>query len=268
MDKVKIGSEFAYEVDSVSFSYSAASSRVLNGLSLKLRAEGGATFLLGGNGSGKSTLIRLMLSELTPDMGVIRLFGRDVREYAPRVRARLVSYVPQGFSMPFNYTALDVVTMGRNPHSSVFSALTERDYMIGRECMERLSIGRLAGRGFLEISGGEKKLCLIARALAQGACVMLMDEPEAELDYGNRLLVLQAVRSLANDGTRILLTSHNPESALMFADETIAIKDGRLIASGPPSDIIDETLMQTLYGVKASILNTPDGHRLMVSRLI
>lgn len=254
----------AYETECLEFSYSPNGVRVLNCISLKLHASGGVTFLLGENGSGKSTLIRLMLAELHPSAGTIKLYGKSVFEYKPKLRAKLVSYVPQDFSMPFNYTALDMVAMGRVAYGSLFSSLSKADYMTAYECMERLSIQRLSGHHFLELSGGEKKLCLIARSLAQGARIMLMDEPESELDYGNRLIMLDTIRTLALDGVSILLTSHNPESAIGFADRVLAIKDGRLIADGAPQDVIDEALMEQLYGVKTRIFKTPDGDTLML----
>ncbi len=254
----------AYETESLEFSYTPNGARVLNGISLKLRDSGGVTFLLGENGSGKSTLIRLMLAELHPSVGTVKLYGKSVFEYKPKQRAKLVSYVPQDFSMPFNYTALDMVAMGRVAHGSLFSSLSKADYMTAYECMERLSIQRLSGYNFLELSGGEKKLCLIARSLAQGARIMLMDEPESELDYGNRLIVLETIRALALDGVSVLLTSHNPESAIGFADRVLAIKGGQLIADGTPQDVVDEALMEQLYGVKTRIFKTPDGYTLML----
>lgn len=232
-----------YTINSLAFAY-PNSPRILSGVDFEL--TGGLTFLLGGNGSGKSTLLKLMLAQLKPCAGEIRLLDKPVGEYSPRKRAVLVSYVPQSYSMQFNYTALEMVAMGRTPHISPFVSISTHDFELAKSAMARLGIERLADKGFLELSGGERRLCIIARALVGSSRIILMDEPTAELDYGNRYMVLETIRSLTD--CTVLLSSHDPEAAQAFADRVIALKAGQIAFDGTPHEVLTADAVESLYG--------------------
>lgn len=240
------------EIENLCFSYS--SHEVLKGFSLTA-ARGEIVYVLGPNGAGKTTLFRCLMGHIKPSSGKVLINGRPTTAYSAQELAREVAYIPQSCIPSFNYSVRQIAAMGRTSHLALFSSPSERDYRITDAALEKLGIEQLADCGISEISGGERQLALIARALAQEAKILIMDEPTASLDYGNQLRVQSLMRSLAHEGMLVLMSSHNPQYALHFADRVIAISDGRSLACGRPAEVINSSLLSELYGVSVKVSN-------------
>jgi len=232
------------EARSLSFGYHGVP--VGEGVDLVL-AGGEIVCLLGPNGGGKTTLFRTLLGVLPPIAGEVRVAGRPLAGWSRRERARLLGWVPQAHAGLFAFTVEDVVLMGRTARRGRFAAPSRRDHDAARSAMERLGIGRLAPRVYTQISGGERQLALVARALAQEAGVLILDEPTASLDFGNQLRVLSEVRRLRDDGIGILMSTHQPEHALEVADRIALLEAGRLVAQGPPRETATPERLARLY---------------------
>ena len=254
-----------YSCEKLSFTYGNKS--ILNGVSLQIK-EGNIVSLLGANGAGKSTQMRLFLGLLKPSGGEIRLKNRPLTSYTNKQRALHVSYVPQSTHIAFSFQAIDIVLMGRIVYESWFKQPSSEDIKIALNSMERLNIGHLAKRAFQTLSGGEKQLVLIARSLAQGAKILVMDEPISGLDYGNQLRLLQNILNLSKEGYTFLKSTHLPEHALVLNGHTCALKDGKIIANGQTQKVLNEALIEELYGIKVSFDKTQDGHTVCVPSFI
>lgn len=236
---------------------------VLNGASLALR-PGEVVSLLGANGAGKSTLLRILLGLLTPRAGRVTLAGRPLSTWPRRELARHVAYVPQMHATPFPYTVRQIVALGRLPASGLFAALSGEDRDAVEHAIARLAIGRLADKPYTEISGGERQLALIARAIAQGSRLLVMDEPATGLDYGNQIGLLDLLQSLAVDGYGILKTTHHPDHVLAGSDRVVLLRHGRIVADGVPADVLTGECLSALYGIPVAPFRLPDG-RLVVA---
>lgn len=232
--------------------------RVLDGASLALN-PGEVVSLLGANGAGKSTLLRLLLGLLKPAAGAVTLHGRPLGDWRQRDLARQLAYVPQVHVTPFPYTVREVALLGRLPASGLFRAPTAADHAAADAALQHLAIAHLANRSYTEISGGERQLALIARALAQGARLLVMDEPAAGLDYGHQLRLLERLAILAGEGYGILMTTHHPEHALVASHRVLLMRDGRIEADGPPDAVVTAQNIQRLYGVAVDAVHAADG---------
>jgi iron complex transport system ATP-binding protein len=233
------------QAERISFGYRGV--KVLDDLSLAIPA-GGVVALLGPNGSGKTTLLKLLLGILRPQGGSIRFRNTDISSIPARELARHLAYVPQVHRETFGYRVFDVVLMGRMPHTSFLGRYGATDMRITREALERLSIDHLAERTYTEISGGERQLTLIARAMAQGARTFVMDEPTNGLDYGNQLRLLDRVKSLSREESfTFILTTHHPDHALAIADRVIMMRCGGIIRDGLPHETITPHALAELY---------------------
>ena len=241
------------EVKELNFSYKK-SVPVLRDLSFSL-PSGKFICLLGPNGVGKSTLFKCMLGLLRGYSGEIRIDGEDIRTLTQKQLARRVAYIPQSTAPVFNYTVSDVVLMGTTSLTSGFSSPGRREAAYVENALETLNIGHLRDRLFMNISGGERQLVLIARALAQQANILFMDEPTANLDYGNQVRVLEQVHRLSRQGYTVIQSTHNPEQAFLYADEVLAIQNGTVAAQGAPNAVMDAALISGLYGIEAEVLS-------------
>ena len=238
------------EARNLGFGY--GSRRVGTDVSLAL-AAGEVLCLLGPNGSGKTTLFKTLLGLLPPQAGDVLIDGADLRTRSREQVARMVSYVPQAHAAFFPFTVREVVLMGRTAHLGVFSSPSRRDREVAHAALERMHLSHLADSIYTRISGGERQLTLIARALAQDAQVVVMDEPTANLDFGNQVRVLQHIRSLAGSGIGVLLSTHDPDHAFLCADRVAMLHDGRLVRHGPPPEVITAESLKQVYGVDAVV---------------
>ncbi|MDD5280811.1 ABC transporter ATP-binding protein [Acidithiobacillus sp.] len=236
---------------------------VLENISLEIR-PGESVALLGANGSGKSTLIRLLLGIIQPQSGEIRIDGIPLSALTARERARRLAYVPQDHGAVFPFLVQDVVLMGRMPHQSWLGGARAHDRAEVEKALERLSIADLARRSYTELSGGQRQLVLIARALAQEAPILILDEPVTGLDYGNQHRLMAQIQDLARSGFAVLQSSHYPEHALAAATRVILLKDGRVLADGPAESVICPDHMRALYGVDIEFVDLGDGRRVLV----
>ncbi|WKN19827.1 ABC transporter ATP-binding protein [Azotobacter vinelandii] len=220
--------------------------------------------LLGPNGVGKTTLFKTLLGLLPPRSGEIRLDGRPTRHWSRREFARWVGYVPQAHTPPFPFQVEDVVAMGRTAHGSLFSGPGQEGRKVAAEALETLGISALAKASYTEISGGERQLVLIARALAQQPRILVMDEPTSNLDYGNQLKVMAHIRQIAHGRDMgIILTTHHPDHALLYASRVLTLDREKRYRVGAPATLISEDYLRRTYGVETEIheIDRHDGRK-------
>lgn len=226
--------------------------RVGSDVSLFL-SSGEVLCLLGPNGSGKTTLFKTLLGLLAPQGGQVLVDGADARHKPRDQVARLLSYVPQAHAAFFPFTVSEVVLMGRTAHLGVFSSPSRHDREVAQAAIERMGLGRLAGSIYTRISGGERQLALIARALAQDGRIIVMDEPTANLDFGNQVRVMEHIQAVARAGVGVLLSTHDPDQAFLCADRVAMLHEGKLARMGTPAEAITAESLHELYGVEVVV---------------
>lgn len=247
------------QVRDVEFSY--GKQEVLKGISFCME-KGEFVCVLGANGCGKTTLLKSILAFLTPQHGQVLLYGKDIHQMDECERARKIAYIPQYHTPPFPFTVRDVVLMGRTPHLSRICRPTEKDCRIADESMERLGIAHYANKSYTALSGGQRQMVVIARALAQQPDLLIMDEPTASLDFGNQYLVLAQVKKLAREGMGVLMVTHNPDHAFYCADRIIAMEDGKILSMGDAGKVINEAVMKAVYHMPVKVRSVSLGEGL------
>jgi len=220
---------------------------LLEGASFSL-ARGQAMALLGPNGSGKTTLLRCLLGLIDPQAGQVCIDTDDVHCMPPARRARRMAYVPQAVSPAFPFQVFDMVLMGRSAHLRFMADPARADVDAAQQALEHLGIGHLAQRRFDALSGGERQLTLLARALAQDAPFVVLDEPCASLDLGHQVEVLSALRALKREGRAVLMSTHLPEHALALGADALLIQRHGLAGPAPSEQLLQSELLSSLYG--------------------
>ena len=238
---------------------------ILRGVDLAV-GEGEVVGLLGRNGAGKTTLIRVATRVATPDSGEVSLRGRPLASYARRELAPTIAVVPQETSVPFAFEALEVVLMGRAPHLGLLGFESGRDVDLAMQAMERIGIAHLADRPVTLLSGGERQLVVLARALAQDAPILLLDEPTAFLDLRHRLEVLSLVRDLARSGRSALVVSHDLGLSARFCDRLALLAAVEGGAQGPPREVLTPGALRRAFDIDADVVAGPGGVPLVVPR--
>jgi iron complex transport system ATP-binding protein len=238
-------------VESLAFGFPGRT--IGRGVSFELGA-GEVMCVLGPNGGGKTTLFRTVLGLLEKHSGSIRLEGRSIESLSRTEVAKRIGYVPQGHSAYFGYAVRDFVLMGRTAHLGIFSSPTTRDHDVAGRVLASLGIAHLAERPVTEVSGGERQLALVARALAQEPRLLVLDEPTASLDFGNQVRVLERIAALARTGIAILFASHDPDHAFLCAQRALLLAEGRVLESGAPRDVIRPDTLHRMYGVTVEVL--------------
>ncbi len=255
-------------VDNVSFAYERGRrrglARVLEGVSFAV-ARGTIVGLLGPNGSGKTTLLRIIDAMLEPSSGRVTLEGEDVARLSRRALARRIAVVPQETRSAFDFTALDIVLMGRYAHLGPLQLEGADDLAIAREAMTATGTLALEGRRFDTLSGGEKQRVVIAGALAQAADVLLLDEPTASLDLRYQLDIAALLVALnQHRGTTMVLSTHDLNLAAAVCSSLVLLRAGRVLAAGPTSDVLTAGAVRELYGVEADVERHPRAGHLTV----
>lgn len=227
---------------------------VLQGVSLTAR-PGEVTVLLGPNGSGKTTLFFCLSAHLKPRAGRIFLNGHPLEKLSRRELARRLATVPQEHHPVFPYSVRDLVLLGRLPHTGFFSQPRHHDYQVVEEILDLLHLRPVADKPYTRLSGGERQLVLIGRCLAQEPEVLLLDEPTSHLDLANQVMVLNLVRRLAQgQNLTVLMTLHDPNLALLYADQVVLLSQGKVTAQGPPAAVITAEAISALYGIKIGLM--------------
>ena len=217
--------------------------------------------VLGPNGGGKTTLFRTMLGLLRAHAGGISITtargNTALENCTPVERALLMAYVPQAGYPTFAFTVREVVLMGRTAHLGLFASPGMKDIDATNAAIAELNISHLADKNFTQISGGERQLALIARALAQESPLLIMDEPTASLDFGNQSLILHEILRLKASGRSVLFCTHDPDHALRCADRALLLHRGNVLALGAPRNVVTAANLKTLYGVEVQLIEDP-----------
>jgi len=237
-------------VENVSFSYGRL--QVLKDVTMNAK-EGEIVCLLGPNGAGKSTLLKCILGALKPQKGRIIINGDDISNLNPIELAKLIGYVPQVIEQTFPLTVFEVILTGRLPHLSWTPRQSDLEAV--RTAMRLLGIENLAWKNLSELSGGQRQKVLLAMALAKEPSILLLDEPTSNLDLNSQLEVMDVIRDVVEDGKTAIVALHDLNLALRYADRVVVMKDGRVIADGKPAEVLEEDVIEGVYGVKAIVKN-------------
>ncbi len=251
--------------EEVSFRYAPDGPLVVNGVSVRL-AAGALVGILGPNGSGKTTLLRLLSGTRRPSAGRVMLGDQPLDRRSRRDVARRIAVVPQETELAFEYSAIEIVLMGRHPHLGVFTVEGPEDMRIAREALAATGTADLAERPFHQLSGGEKQRIVIAAALAQSAALLLLDEPTASLDLGYQLEVSSLLLRLNRDhGVTMAISTHDLNLAASICRELILMRDGKVLASGPTDTVLTPENVRRLYDVEADVhVHSETGHMTVV----
>ena len=224
-------------------------------------SSGEIVCLVGPNGIGKTTLFKTILGFLPALSGVIRIDRKRLAALTPQETARYLGYVPQSHTPPFAFQALEVILMGRTAHLGVFGQPEKKDREIVERIIETLGIGALRGRLYTELSGGERQMVLIARALAQEPTFILMDEPTSNLDFGNQALVLEQILKLKDCGIGVIMTTHYPEQVLLLNTRVLLIKKDKTVHTGNAKEVLTGENLRETYGIPVVVLEVPYQNR-------
>ena len=243
------------EIQTLSFHHLHSKEPVLKDISFRVNQKE-MTAILGPNGSGKTTLFKCIVGLWRPQYGKIWYQDQNLLQLPYAQRAKMLATVPQEHDPPFPYSVIDVVLMGRASHVGIFSTPSKEDYLEAEEAIETVGVQHLRARAYTKISGGERQLVLIARALAQESPVLLLDEPTSHLDFRNQAVILKKVKEIMKrKSLTVLMTLHDPNLAMLFSDSTILMDAGQLVASGSPQTVITEENLKRVYGIDVVIHN-------------
>jgi iron complex transport system ATP-binding protein len=232
---------------------------IFSGVGFELRA-GGVLTILGANGAGKSTLLNCIAGLARPKAGAVYLGGRDSAEMSFREVATFIGYVPQTHNPAYAYPVREYVVMGRTPYIGAFGSPRAGDYAVAEDALARLGVAHIMDKPYTEISGGERQLATIARAIAQEPKILLLDEPTAHLDYGNQMRAIRLIRSLAEEGYAVVLTTHVPDHPLFLGGEVAVFTRDKAVVVGAAEAVLTDELLTSLYGVPVKTVHV-DGRR-------
>ncbi len=248
-------------IENICFAYETE--LILKHLSMDIN-PGSICFIMGNNGSGKTTLLKTILGFLVPQQGIIEIAGKKVSDIDKPTMSRLVSYVPQAIHLTTDFSVIDYISLGRTPHIGMFNKLSDEDYQIIERVSLLLEVDEIYDVPFNKLSGGQKQMVAVARSLVQDTPVIIMDEPMSALDIGKQVELLQVLRSLAGNGKTIILTTHNPNHALVLESNACFLKQGKIIAFGKSSDIIHDDLLHEIYGRHVTLDHGEKGAAIML----
>jgi iron complex transport system ATP-binding protein len=239
------------------FRHHGAAAALFDGLSVDI-APGEFVGVIGPNGSGKTTLLRLLSGVLAPQAGEVALTGKPVRSIPPRERARTAAVVFQEVQILFDFSVLEIALMGRAPRLKAWSLERPEDFAAARAALREMDLDAQELKSLHSLSSGERQRALIARALAQEAPLLLMDEPTAHLDLKHRLQIYEILKRLAQEkGMTVVTTSHDLNLAARYASRLLLLDRGRLVADGPPSVVLTPELIRRVYETEARVERDP-----------
>ena len=247
------------EVQDISFAYHDGP-MIFEHVSFSLE-EGQILSIIGPNGAGKSTLLGCLVGQYTPRSGEILIGGAPLRSLPRRKVAQMVGFVPQDQKLTFSYDVRTFVVMGRTPYISTFRVPSKTDYQLADQAIAELGITHLNYRPCTEISGGERQKAAIARVVVQESKVVVLDEPTSALDFGNQMRTLNMIRKLARQGYAIIMTTHNPDHAIMVGGLVAALDQHGTLRVGPVEDIIRSDLLTNMYQVDVRVPYVDEVHR-------
>ena len=247
----------------IGFAYSPDRPEALQNLALEIPA-GSLTAILGPNGGGKTTLLHVLLGLFHPQKGSLRIAELPPSGYSRRELSRLIGLVPQNEHIPFDFSLLDYVLLGRAPYLGALDQPVTEDQEAARKALGTVGLEAMHARAVTTLSGGERQLAMIARALAQNPRILLLDEPTSHLDLGNRRAVQQVLRKLAGDGVTIVFTTHDPHLVADMANFVLLLRNGTLLAAGPMESMFTTELLSATYGIPVQVVACGT-HRMILS---
>ncbi len=236
-----------WRCDSLVFRYPDARTAAIDNVSLEV-GVGRCTVLIGPNGSGKSTLVRLLLGVIRPTSGEVVFRSQAIHRWNRAALAREVGVVPQREEIVFPLTVRELVAMGRYPHLGAWRREDAADRTAIRDAMVRCDVDDLSDRPIGTLSGGERQLARVARALAQEPGALALDEPTVALDIRHEMAIFELLRELGRSGVTVLLVTHNLNLAARYADRLVLLSGGRVVSEGAPSDVLNRDLVEEVYG--------------------
>lgn len=239
------------EVEHISFSYPGRSS-VFHDVTFSLH-KGEILSIIGPNGAGKSTLLGCLVGQTRPSSGQILLNGTPLHQMPRRTIAQQIGYVPQNSTPTFGYDVLTFVVMGCTPYISAFRTPSKEDYSRASAAIEAMGISQLSHRPCTEISGGERQQAAIARVLMQKPSIIVLDEPTSALDFGNQMRTLRMIKQLSVDGYAVIMTTHNPDHAIMVGGQVAALSQDGQLKAGSTSSIIQPERLSHMYGIEVQV---------------
>lgn len=252
-------------VNNLSFDYKNNS--VLKDINFEFNS-GELIAILGKNGAGKSTLFKLLLGILKPKTGSIFIDDKNISSLSSKEISRLISYIPQLQPKNFNYTVEEMILMGTAPYLNFFENPNKHSYTLVDSVINDLKFDFLRYKSFNSLSGGEKQLVLIARALVGDSKILIMDEPCSNLDYGNQIKILKYAKNLAQKGYLVIFSTHNPEHTIFYSDISLMIKDGKILDYGLTKSVVTEENLHKLYNVKTKIVHLKEFNQNIVVPII
>jgi iron complex transport system ATP-binding protein len=253
------------EIDKVSCGYGLKT--IVKDISVKVQS-GEVLTLLGPNGVGKTTFFKTILGFLKLHGGEIKLDGQNIQYWKKNKLAKAIGYVPQAHIPPFPFTVLDVVVMGRTAHLGIFASPSKKDIRIAEESLEALDVAYLKDKTYTEISGGERQMVLVARALTQEPEILVMDEPTSNLDFGNQVKVLKQINKLSKKGLGIIMTSHFPDHAFLCSTKVALLEKNNIFTVGNVDEVITEDKLRAAYGVNVKIISTINNENILIKSCI
>jgi iron complex transport system ATP-binding protein len=235
------------------FGYPLASRPVMQDFNLEI-AAGTVTAILGPNGAGKTTLLHLALGWLKPQAGQVWLDQQPLNDYGRRALGQWIGLVPQAEHIPFEYSLLESVLLGRAPYLPALAMPGQADYDIAHQALQEVGLAELENRSILSLSGGERQLILVARALAQQPRLLLLDEPTSHLDLNNKGHLVRLLCELAERGVTIVFTTHEPEVASALATHLVLMQKGQVLKTGPLAEVFTNQDLTRLYQLPVSVV--------------
>jgi len=250
---------FAFE--NLSYSYPTAKHAVMEDFNLNI-SSGTITAILGPNGAGKTTLLHIALGWLHPSHGHVKLNDQPLRSYTRRQLGQWIGLVPQSETTPFDFSLLEYVLLGRTPYLPPLEMPSDNDLKIASEKLDEVGLSEISHRSMPSLSGGERQLVLLARALAQQPKILLLDEPTSHLDLSNKGRLVKILRSLQAQGVTIIFTTHEPDVAAALATNMVLMRKGEVLKSGLTEDVMTTPLLSKLYGMPIEV-RLLDGKRVV-----